>query len=110
MVVTNVLTEKGYIVITYDNGIPNRFAIADVLRAADIPALTNEQVSTIKTLSNLFVILIRTLISRGVLDNAFADTGGMDWDLESIQYAIEQMGGSFQEPQLDNALNDTAEE
>ena len=106
MIVTNVTTESGFIVVTFDDGIPNRIAIADVLRAADIPALTSDQVATIKTVTNLIVILIRTLIKRGVLDNDFVDDLGMDWDLDHLIYAIEQMGGDYDKPQLDDALND----
>ena len=110
MTVTNVTTEAGFIVVTFENGgIPQRFAIADILRAADIPALTYSQLSTIKTLANLLVILIRTLISRGVLDEDFIH-GEMEWDLDHIIYVIEQMGGSYAKPQLDDALNTTATE
>lgn len=108
MLVTNVTTEAGFIVITFDGGIPQRFAIADVLRAADIPALTPDQVATIKTVTNLIVILIRTLIKRGILDEEFVDDMGMEWDLDHLIYAIEQMGGNYHEPQLDDALNDPA--
>ncbi len=108
--VTNVTTEAGFIVVTFENSsIPQRFAIADVLRAADIPSLTSTEVSTIKTLANLVVILIRTLISRGVLNDDFIH-GKMEWDLEHIIYAIERMGGSYEEPDLGDALNTTATE
>ena len=100
MVVTNVITEQGFIVITHDNGIPNRFAIADVLRAADIPALTSEQVASIATLANLMVVLVRTLIEREILDESFADSLGLGWDLDHIIYAIEQIGGSYSDPNL----------
>ncbi len=103
MAVENVTTEAGYIVITKQaGGIPERFAIADVLRAADIPALTHSQVATISTLANLIVILVRTLIKRGILDEEFKDNQGMDWDLDHLIYAFEQMGGSYHEPDLDN--------
>ena len=103
MAVENVTTEAGYIVITKQaGGIPERFAIADVLRAADIPALTYSQVATITTLANMTAILIRTLIERKILDESFVDDLGMDWDLDHLIYAIEQMGGSFHEPDLDD--------
>ncbi len=108
--VTNVTTEAGFIVVTFENSsIPQRFAIADVLRAADIPALTKDEVSTIKTLANLIVILIRTLISRKVLNEDFIH-GEMEWDLDHLIYAIERMGGSYEEPDLGDALNTTATE
>ncbi len=103
MAVENVTTEAGYIVITKQaGGIPERFSIADVLRAADIPALTYSQVATISTLANLIVILVRTLVKRGILDEEFKDNQGMNWDLDHLIYAFEQMGGSYHEPDLDD--------
>lgn len=104
--IENITFESGYIVITKQaGGIPERHAIADVLRAADIPALTYSQVATITTLANLTAILIRTLIKRGILDEDFVDSTlgeDMDWNLDSLIYAIEQMGGSFHSPNFDN--------
>ncbi len=110
MIVTNVTTEAGFIVVTYENSsVPVRFAIADVLRAADIPALTKDEVSTIKTLTNLFFILIRTLKEKGIIDQDFIHQD-MEWDLDHLIYAGERMGGNYDNPQLDDALNTTATE
>ena len=103
MNIANVEFESGYIVLTDVNGHKTRYPIADVLRAADIPALTYTQVAAITALANLVVILIRTLIEREVLDESFADSLGMDWDLDHLIYAIEQMGGKYHEPDLDDA-------
>lgn len=103
MAVNDVTTEAGYIIVTKEKGgIPEKFAIADVLRAADIPTLTFAQVATITTLANITAILIRTLIERKILDEDFIDSLGMNWDLDHLIYAIEQMGGSYHEPDLDN--------
>ena len=100
--VTNLTFEAGYIVVHRDSGAPAQYPIADVLRAADIPTLTYEQVAAITTLANLVVILIRTLIDRQVLDETFADSLGLDMDLDHIIAAVEAMGGTYQEPDLDD--------
>ncbi len=48
MGVASVTTEAGFIIVKKEEGgIPERFNIADVLRAADIPALTHAQVAMI---------------------------------------------------------------
>ena len=97
-------TEPGAIIITDDAGNKSSWALADMLRAADIPiGLTYTQVAAISALANLVVILIRTLIERQVLDESFADSLGLDWDLDHIIYAVEQMGGTYHSPDLDDA-------
>ena len=101
--VKNIQFNAGNFVVTTDEGPPARYAIADMLRAADIPSLTYTQVAAVTALANLVVILVRTLIERGILDESFGDSGGMDWDLDHIIYAVEQMGGSYHEPDLDKA-------
>lgn len=90
--------ESGYIVIQTDSGPPTRYPIADVLRAADIPALTYSQVATISTLANLVAVLVRTLIDRQILDESFLEDGG--YNLDDIVETIEGMGGSYGEPDL----------
>ena len=93
--------EAGFIVIRNGtSNIPKRIPIADVLRAADIPALTYEQVAAVVTLAGLTVILIRTLIDRQILDESFGDSLGLDWDLDHLIYAIEQIGGSYHRPNI----------
>ena len=94
---TRLYTEPGYLVIEED-GRRSQLAISEILRAADIPALTYEQVGAIKTLANLIVVLIRTLIARDVLDEQFLEDGG--YDLPAIIQTIEDMGGDFVEPDL----------
>jgi hypothetical protein len=96
--VTDVRLEAGYIVVSKESGIPYRIAIADALRAADIPALTYGQVSSIKALANLNVILIRTLIDQGILGERFLEDG--DYNLDDLVEAIENMGGDYGEPDL----------
>ena len=100
--IENITFKAGFIILHRDSGPPTEYAIADILRAADIPALTYSQVATISTLANLFAIVIRTLIERGILDETFADSLGMDWDLDHIIYAMEQMGGTYHDPDLDD--------
>ncbi len=94
--------EPGYIITTDDGGRRVRHAIAPVLRAADIPTgLTYSQVASISALANLVVILIRTLIDRGILNESFLEND--DMDLDHIIAAIEAMGGSYGDPGLEDA-------
>ena len=86
--------EAGYIVTTDERGNRTRHAIADILRAADIPALTYSQVAAIKVLANLIVVLIRTLIDREVLNESFLEDD--DFDLVAIIAVIENIGRSLQ--------------
>jgi len=91
--------EPGYLVFTDDGGRSTRYDVKELLRAADIPAgLTYAQVGAIKTLANLVVVLIRTLIARDVLDEQFLEDG--DYDLATIVQTIEDMGGDYGEPDL----------
>jgi len=99
-----ITTEPGFLIIDTGSGPPRRMAIKNLLRADDIPVgLTHAQVAGVSLLANLVVVLIRTLISRGILDETFADgIGDMDWDLNHIIYAIEQLGGSYEVPHFDH--------
>ena len=90
----------GFLRITNDSGLKHQIAVADVLRAADIPALTYTQVAAITNLADLVAILVRTLIERGILDESFSDSLGLDMDLEHIIKALEDMGGSYHEPSV----------
>ena len=94
---TRIFTEPGYLVVAYD-GQKSQLAISEILRAADIPALTYAQVGAIKTLANLVAVLIRTLIARDVVDEQFMEDN--DYDLAAIVKTIEDMGGDYSEPDL----------
>ena len=96
--VANLEFEAGYIVVTDDNGHKTRYPIADVLRAADIPALTYSQVAQISTLANLVAVLVRTLIDNGTLGETFLEDG--DYNLDDIVETIGNMGGDYGEPDL----------
>ena len=101
------VSEPGFITIATSSGPPTRYPVSDLLRAADIPVgLTHTQVAGITYLANLVVILIRTLIERGVLDETFADGTGedydLDWDLDHLIYVVEQLGGTYREPHFDH--------
>ena len=77
--------------------------MATLLTQPDIPVgLTHTQVAGISLLANLVVILIRTLIDKEILDETFADELGLDMDLDYIIYTIEQLGGSYHEPNFDS--------
>ena len=97
------LTEPGFITISPDSGPPVKYPIADILRALDIPVgLTHTQVDGLRLLANLTAVLIRTLVEREILDETFADSLGLDMDLDHLIYAVEQMGGTYHEPDLDD--------
>lgn len=96
--VAKVEFESGYIVLTDGDGHKTKYPIADVLRAADIPAITYAQVAQITTLANLVVVLVRTLIDRQVLDDSFLEDGG--YNLDDLVETIAGMGGSYGEPDL----------
>ncbi len=77
-----------------DSGPPTKYPIAAVLRALDIPSgITPDKIKAITTLANLFVIVIRTLIDKGILGESFLERDEMD--LDHIQYVISQMGGDL---------------
>lgn len=94
-------SRPGFIRTTDDNGIEYDWPLADMLRASDIPTgLTYVQVASLSALANLVVILIRTLIDRKVLTDSFLENEEIN--LDDIIETIEAMGGSYQEPALEN--------
>ena len=98
--IKDIAFEAGSIVVTTDgSNTPRRYNIAEMLRAADIPTgLTYAQVGAIKTLANLVVVLIRTLIDRNTLDESFLEEG--DYSLADLVESIENMGGDFGTPDI----------
>lgn len=94
---TRVTTSPGYIVVEID-GQSTQYPISEILRAADIPALTYAQVGAIKAISNLFIVAIRALIEKDLLDEGVLEDGG--YDLPAIIQTLEDMGGDFGEPDL----------
>ncbi len=93
------LTEPGFVIVHRAAGPPVKYPLADLLRAADIPTgLTHAQVAGLSTLANVFVILIRTLIARDVIDETFADSAGLSSSLNQLIYVIEQLGGAYHQP------------
>ncbi len=99
MAIENVAFSAGYITLTRENGRQTRYAVADILRALDIPTgLTYSQVSAITTLANHVAVLVRTLIARGYLDDDFLEKG--EYNLESITESIAEMGGDFDKPDI----------
>ncbi|KKK53255.1 hypothetical protein LCGC14_3096610 [marine sediment metagenome] len=99
MAIKNVIREPGFITYVEDNGRSTRYPIADDLRATDIPTgLTYLQLSAVTTVANLVVVLIRTLIARGVIGEDFMEEG--DFSLEAVIQSIESIGGDYGEPDL----------
>jgi len=91
----NVEMIPGYITLTDSHGRKTKHKIE--LELDNIPTgLTYTKVPTITTLANLVVVLIRTLIAKGVLDENFLEEG--EYDLALITAVIEGMGGSYGEP------------
>jgi len=96
--IDGITFEPGYMVVTQD-GIPRRHHIANMLRAADIPTgLTHTQVASITSLANLLVVLIKSLMSKDILNESFLDDGG--YNLDDLIESIEHMGGDFENPQI----------
>jgi len=99
----NLTAEKiefgsGYFYVTDEHGHRTAVPIADMLRAADIPVLTYEQVAQISTLANLVAVLVRTLIDNGTLGESFLEDG--DYDLDDLIEVIGDLGGDYGEPDL----------
>ena len=92
-------TEPGSIITTDGSGNRTRHSIAKILRAADIPTgLTHTQVEGVKTLANLMVVLIRTLIDKDVLSGLFLEEE--DINLQDMADIIEAIGGDYLDPDL----------
>jgi hypothetical protein len=92
---TRLYTEPGYLIQEID-GKRSQLAIADILRAADIPALTYAQVGAVKTLANVGMVALKALIERDLIgDDLF---GG--YDLPALFETLRGMGGDFGEPDL----------
>jgi len=94
---TRLSAAAGYL-IWEEDGKRTQIAIEKILRAADIPMLTYEQVSSIATLSNMFVVLIRTLQAKGIVDEDFLEKG--EFDISMLIQSLENMGGSYTDPDL----------
>lgn len=102
MSIENIEFEAGALVLHRDAGPPTRYPISEVIRLLDIPTgITYTQVAAITALANLIGVVIRTLIHEKVLSDNFLEKG--DLDLETIIYAIEQMGGDYGDPDLDGS-------
>ena len=89
----------GFITLTDSHGRKTKYPIASVLRAADIPTgLTFTQITAISTLASLMAVLIKTLISRGILDESFMEKG--DYNLDAVIEVIENMGADYANPDI----------
>jgi hypothetical protein len=89
----------GFLTHIYDGGNSTIYPVADILRALDIPdGLTYEQVGAITTLANLVVVLVRTLMSKGILTESFLENN--EYNLDDLIETIEDMGGDYAEPDL----------
>ena len=91
--VKDIQFETGNLIVSMDSGAPKRVPVTSFL-----PALTYSEVAAIKTLANLVVVLVRTLIDKGILNESFMEDD--DFDLDALIYSIERIGGSYHEPDL----------
>lgn len=91
--------ESGYIYVTDSSHQESRVAVSSILRALDIPiGLDYNQVQGLSALASLMSTLIRTLIDRQILDESFLEKG--EYNLNDIIETIENLGGSFGDPDL----------
>ena len=93
--VTNIEFQEGYFIVHRDSGPPTRYAIADMLRSADIPVLTMTQLELLKTLAEVVGILTKTLVEQGTLSESLVD--GYD-----LQFVADTLNDD-----LDNSWDDT---
>ncbi len=94
---TDVQFTPGHITLTDNGGRRTKHKIE--LTLGNIPTgLNQEQVKPIATLSNLVLVLIRTLIAKGVLDQKFLEEG--EYDLQAIIESAEDMGGDYSMPDI----------
>ena len=93
--VKDITFASGVITVTFDSGPPRDIRVLDFL-----PALDYEQVDAIKTLTNLVVVLVRTLIEKGIVtDELFMEDEAIV-DLDHLIYVFEKIGGSYHTPDL----------
>lgn len=95
--IATISFESGFMILTDEEGQRLRQPI-DFLTADDIPKISYVQVEAITTLANLLVVLIRTLISHGVLDETFLEDGEVS--LQDISDIVTLLGGNYFYPDL----------
>ena len=95
----DVELEPGFMILTDSYGRKRSQAIYPNVRAQDIPILTYEQLGqAFQAIVGLYTVLVRTLIAREVLDEAFLEEG--EFTLEAITEAIAEMGGDYSDPDI----------
>jgi len=62
--------------------------------------ITHTQVAGVKYLANLFVVLLRTLQARGIIEEDFSDED-LAFNLDDVVYVLEELGGSYTDPEFD---------
>ena len=93
----NVELTAGYITLTDAHGRKTRHKIE--LELDNIPTgLDYTQVPALTILANLFIVLVRTLRAKGIVDEEFLENG--EYGLNLIVDVIEGIGGSYTEPDI----------
>ena len=79
------LSEPGFVTIDSGSGIPRRHAVAPSIRSADVPDVPITSLTLLTTLTEVLVVIVKTLIERGILDESFHD----DYDLQYIAETLQ---------------------
>ncbi len=86
MVVRDITFEAGFIVVTKEGGgPPSRTAIADILRAADVPDLDIASLTLLSRMGKIFEIMLKTLLDRQVLDESYENDYDLDFIIEVLE-------------------------
>lgn len=86
MVVRDITFESGFIVVTKEGGgPPNKTAIADVLRAADIPVLNIVSLDLLSLMAKTFSIVLKTLIEKDLLGEIYVDGYDLDYIIKILE-------------------------
>ncbi len=91
MAVVKTEFEPGYIVITDDGGRRTKHEIAPVIRSADVPDLTISSLSLLTELANILIVITKTLIDKGILNESYED----GWDLNGLIERLEALSAEF---------------
>ncbi len=86
MVVRDITFEAGFIVVTKEGGgPPAKTAIADILRAADVPDLDIASMTLLSRMGKIFEIMLKTLLDRQVLDESYENDYDLDFIIEVLE-------------------------
>lgn len=83
--VKNIAFSEGYITVTFDSGQPAAYAIADVLRALDIPEdLLIGSLPLLTKLAQVVMVLVQTLVDNGTIGEQLFANFDLDYIRETL--------------------------